>query len=289
MKKILLISHIKVQNANSISSPYTNGFPALTAFFGFIHALSRAVKKFNFKNLEFKSAAIICHDFKLHIYKTDFVYSIVSKAHPLKLNGKNAAFIEEGRCNLTVSLAIEYTGVDKIEEEYFLELIETSMRSTMKLAGGDILDFNSPELLKIADEKDLQQFKNKIMPGYAIIERRNLIIDAMNSGQDPMDAILDYLKIRHSCEVNGEKVKWISKRKIQGWIVPIATGFQAISPLNFAKNQRDPNYLHCFAESVITLGEFIMPHRVKRLEDLLWHTKIDIENGLYLCVNNQIT
>ena len=52
------------------------------------------------------------------------------------------------------------------------------------------------------------------MPGYALIERRDLMIEAMEQGQDAIDAMLDYLAIHHSCEQheeNGEaKVTWES-------------------------------------------------------------------------------
>ena len=38
---LLLLPHLRVQNANAISSPLTWGFPAPTAFLGFVHALER--------------------------------------------------------------------------------------------------------------------------------------------------------------------------------------------------------------------------------------------------------
>jgi CRISPR-associated protein Csy2 len=64
--------------------------------------------------------------------------------------------------------------------------------------------------------------------------------------------------------------------------VPIATGFHGISELGFAEHQRDPNTPHRFAESLVTLGEFVMPYRLKRLEQLLWHGRYDAQNNLYL-------
>ncbi len=65
--------------------------------------------------------------------------------------------------------------------------------------------------------------------------------------------------------------------------MPIATGFQGISPLGEAKNQRDPSVPHRFAESVVTLGEFVMAHKIKHLDDMLWAYHTDLENDLYLC------
>ena len=63
--------------------------------------------------------------------------------------------------------------------------------------------------------------------------------------------------------------------------MPIATGFHGISELGEAKNQRDPDTPHRFAESIVTLGEFKMPHRIKSIEDILW--RYYQEEDLYLC------
>ena len=62
-------------------------------------------------------------------------------------------------------------------------------------------------------------------------------------------------------------------------------GFQGISELGHAKNQRDVNTLHRFAESVLTLGEFVMPYRIESIDQLLWQYHVDLENNLYLCQN----
>lgn len=65
--------------------------------------------------------------------------------------------------------------------------------------------------------------------------------------------------------------------------MPIATGFQGISEIGTAKNQRDPHTPHRFAESLVTLGEFVMPYRITNLDDMLWQTHVDLEQNLYLC------
>ena len=125
------------------------------------------------------------------------------------------------------------------------------------------------------------------MPGYAIIERRELMIEAMEQGQDAIDALLYYLAVHHSCEQDDAgKVTWTSQRKTSGWIVPIATGFHGITELGQAKNQRDPDTPHRFAESVVTLGEFRMPHRIHSLDEILWRYHTDLEKNLYLCQQN---
>ena len=109
----------------------------------------------------------------------------------------------------------------------------------------------------------------------------------MKQGKDALDAVLDCLKVTHSSSVdeNG-KVIWTSKRNAQGWLVPIAVGFQGISELGIAKNQRDADTPHRFAEAVLTLGEFIMPYRIESIDQLLWQYHVDLENNLYLCQNS---
>ena len=75
MKQILLISRIKVHNANALSSPYTIGFPAMTAWLGTVHALQRKLNHAEFHTVVFKSVAVVCHDIDLQIFrgKGDFV------------------------------------------------------------------------------------------------------------------------------------------------------------------------------------------------------------------------
>jgi CRISPR-associated protein Csy2 len=69
--------------------------------------------------------------------------------------------------------------------------------------------------------------------------------------------------------------------------VPIATGFHGITELAQAENQRDPDTPHRFAESIVTLGEFIMPYRINDLDNMLWHYHTDLANNLYLCRQNK--
>lgn len=296
---LILLPHIRVQNANALSSPFTIGFPAMTAWLGAIHALQR---KLNMKNMPvtFSAVGVVVHQFDLQIYKGpgDFVYSIIGTGNPLepktgkdkpKGNAARPSFIEEARCHLEASILIEYAGIEAQEEQLMLDHLHQLLLGSMKLAGGDILDCTAPEIVR-----DFNIAKRKLMPGYALIERRDLMQAAMEQGQDAMAALLDYLTIHHTCtkeESNGEdRVSWQRQRKATGpngqtgWIVPIATGFHGISDLDNALNQRDPEVPHRFAESVVTLGEFKMPYRLQSSEDLLWRYHVEPENNLYLCV-----
>ena len=114
MSNYLLIKNISVQNANAMSSAFTVGFPAVTAFLGFMHALQRKINGMtDFEKIRFSSIGISCNDFKIHSYKgkKDFDYSIIGTANPLTKDGKRPSFIEEPRCNFVVSLVIACEGV----------------------------------------------------------------------------------------------------------------------------------------------------------------------------------
>ena len=290
MRYFLLISHLQLHNANAMSSPYTIGFPAMTAWLGAVHALQRKLNQQGC-DLNLSKVAVSCHDFNLQTYKGrgDFVHSIVGTANPLDKDGNRPAFIEEARCHLDVSLLIEVDSLSKKKREHLLEIVQGIVAS-MKFASGDVLSVKKCSVLDFDEdedqEKQLRPILNKLMLGHVLIERRDLVLASMQEGKDALDSVLDYLKVTHSSTQDEEgKVTWTSKRKVQGWLVPIAVGFQGISELGQAKNQRDASTPHRFAESVLTLGEFVMPFRIETIDQLLWQYHVDLENDLYLCQN----
>ena len=301
-KKILLIPHLRIHNANALSSPFTIGFPAMTAWLGATHALQRKLNEHGIA-VTIPATGVVSHQMDLQTYRgsNDFVSSIVGTGNPLEPqsekgkpegNAVRPSFIEEARCHLDVSLLIELQGMSQEQDDEIKVQVSHLLNSKMKVAGGDIQAFSPPAIFVIEDgnEADLRRLARKIMPGYVLIERRDLMIEAMQQGQDAIDALIDYVAIHHSCEQTDDgDVLWKSRRKTQadkppGWIVPIATGFHGISELGEAKNQRDPETLHRFAESLVTLGEFKMPHRFESMADMLWCYQVDSTNNLYQCV-----
>jgi CRISPR-associated protein Csy2 len=291
VKTVLIIPHILVHNANALSSPFTIGFPAMTAWLGATHALQRKLNSDGFEDLKFNATAVLSHkaDLQVHRGVGDYVNSIIGTSNPVDKDGKRPAFIEEARIHLDVSLVIEFSELHKRDEDRFLERVAHHLQSRMKMAGGDIFGFRKPTIERVEDEseEDIKRIRGKLMPSYAIVERKDLMLEAMDRGLDAMDALLDYVIINHASEQDEDgKVLWTSKRKSAGWIVPIATGFQAVSKLGKAKNQRDADKPHCFAESVVTLGEFKMVYKIESLDEILWHYSVDKEHGLYLCKQN---
>ncbi|WP_435550581.1 type I-F CRISPR-associated protein Csy2 [Desulfobacterium sp. N47] len=288
IRRLLLLPHIKIHNANALSSPFTIGFPAMTAWLGAVHALQRKVNGSGLTNVNFDSVAVVIHDMELQTYKGagDYVHSIIGMGNPLDKDGERSSFIEEARCHLDVSLLIEFPRIDKDDEEALIENVSHHLDASLKIAGGDILYFQKPLLHRIEEGNytELRKLTRQLMPGYAIIERCELMMEAMEQGQDAIAALLDYLAVHHTCEQDDTgNIIWTSQRQTSGWIVPIATGFHGITELGQAKNQRDPETPHRFAESVVTLGEFRMPHRIHSLDEILWSYHTDLEKNLYLC------
>lgn len=292
IEQVLILPHIKIHNANALSSPYTIGFPAVTGFMGAVHALQRKVNAKGL-NVSFDAVGIISHDANLQTYKgtNDFVHSIVGTGNPLDKTGSRSAFIEEARIHLDISLVVKFTGIELEQRDELIDLVNESLSGHMKIAGGDVFSHHNAQIhiVDTNEEEGLKKLQRQLMPGYALIERRDLMQGAMEEGQDALDSLIDYLAVHNNCEVTldevtqEEKIKWVSKRKVTGWVVPIATGFQGISDLGQAKNQRDEDTPHRFAESVVTLGEFKMPHRINHLDQLFWRYEFEEGSDLYLC------
>ncbi|WP_235602973.1 type I-F CRISPR-associated protein Csy2 [Piscirickettsia litoralis] len=277
---------LRIHNANALSSAYTIGFPAMTAWLGLAHALQRGLaEKFPCK---FAGVGVVSHDFNLQTYKgvRDFDSSIIGMASPLKRDGKRASFIEEPRCHLTVSLMIEYEALsfEEAPEYEIVELISKLLNSRLKFAGGDLMSHGKPERMIISDENKFKILKRKLMPGFLLRERRDLMIKSMEKEEgDALDSLLSYLSVHSSCDVVDEKVSWQRIRREKGWIVPIAVGFQGITPLGAAENQRDADTPHRFAESIITLGEFVVPYRLESVDEMLWRYHVNADKSQYVC------
>ncbi|MCU7833721.1 MAG: type I-F CRISPR-associated protein Csy2 [gamma proteobacterium symbiont of Taylorina sp.] len=287
MKDILLIPNVKIHNANALSSPYTIGFPAMTAWLGFMHALQRKLAQTEFEQIKFTGIIVSCLDMTLHTYKGsgDYVSSIVATSNPLDKSGKRPSFIEEARCDLEVTLAIE-CDMDFMGDDSFTNFIDKLLH-TMKIASGDLMSFKSSRLLEV-DNTQPRDLTKYLMPGFCLVSRQELMQKEMEQGNDAIDAMLTYLKTTTDIEIdeNHHVKKSKAHNKEKGWIVPIAVGYQGISELGNIENTRDPNTPHRFAESIVTLGEFKMPYHFETIEEMIWRYQEYNDNDLYLCHNS---
>lgn len=295
MKAYLLISRLSIHNANAMSSTLTIGVPAMTAWLGAIHALERKLGEIRepvLKGIRLVKTAVSYHKTNLQIYKGpgDYVNSLIGTANPLDEKGKRPSFIEDARIHLSVSLLIEVKGVDQGNSELFEQAVKEILLQ-MKMAGGDILDIGKIKVMYADEDKheSVRKVISALMPGYVVIERRDLMEGKELEGKDSLDRLLHYLKVHQTAEKDesGKVTGWKYEKAADGWIVPLAVGFKGLSSLGKVENQRDPDTPHRFAENVITLGEFKMAHRFHDIDDMMWHYAYEETNQLYLCKNQE--
>lgn len=290
MNRVIVIPHIKVMNANALSSPVTVGFPAMTSILGCIHALQRKLANIaGFEDVCFSRVGVANHSFTLKAYKDGGMYlgSLIGMGIPLNKKGERSSFIEEARCDLEITLVVEVKNITPVINDELPSRVFELMQKGMRIAGGDIMQLGKPKLLVLDDDSSLATLKRLLMPGYVLIERRSLMKEAMNEGLDGIDALLSFQKVYFNSSET-EPFVWESGRKTAGWIVPIATGYQAISDEIVSSFQRDHSTKHFFAESIVTLGEFVMPHRLRSVDDMLWSYTYDSEQTMYMCINEKI-
>ncbi len=253
MKAFLKLKRIKIENANAISG-LTYGFPSVTHFLGFTHALSRQIKSKGIE-LKFKGCAIIAHEHQIHKYQTggwgDAVFSLTR--NPPDKKGNSAAFNEEGKMHLTVSLLIE-CNFDKDDLEslnFSKEKFETLIKETafiQRLAGGIIIDINDVKFEEVPENlekksKFIRTEMRKLLPGFLLIEKSDLLAEHLMqlksecSEKDMMDAWLDFIALKSQAEKkeeNSEKieVEWgMIPKPSRGYLVPINIGYRAVSEL----------------------------------------------------------
>ncbi|MPM13691.1 hypothetical protein SDC9_60050 [bioreactor metagenome] len=106
-----------------------------------------------------------------------------------------------------------------------------------------------------------------------------------------LDAWLHASRFNHEPRIadNG-RVYWGDplRPKGSGWVVPIPVGYTALTPSHAAGSVLSARDMHTplrFVESVYSMGEWISPHRLTHLQELLWHAETDESQGLYRCRN----
>lgn len=317
---LLVLPRLRVQNANAVSSPLTWGFPSPTAFLGFVHALERRLASHS--DVTFGGVGIVCHAFEAQTFRPNRRQHLVftQSRNPVYLKrdiakfiaeGTPAAIVEEGRTHLEVSLVVAANGYfeEARHEEAFAQTAY-DLALGMRIAGGSVLPPTNhraprPEWVPWPDvqvdrRKAFVRLRRRLLPGFALIHRPDLLrerlseLQAHDANTNALDALLDLTRLNHhlvphqdGTEPDTGKVEWqLDKRP--GWLVPLAIGYAGISPL-YAPGEvtgaRDATTPFRFVESLYSLGQWIGPHRLGQLDQLLWHGTAEPATGLYRCVN----
>ena len=293
----LLLSHLRVQNANLVSSPITWGFPSPTAVLGFGDAIHRSTS--TELDIRVQGVGVVCHQFEPQVFRPPGKRHRVLQLtrNPVGKDGKPQALIERGRTHLEVSVVLGLSGAGLFDGRTDLaSLIEERARS-MRFAGGLILpEGRRPPVLVSADAEsaELKKLTRRLLPGFALVSRERALADrtaelrVKDANSTSLDALLDFARLNFECAQDAEDPQrghW-SIRKPRGWLVPIPCGYRAISPLyepGVVRHTRDATTPFRFVESIYSLGQWLSPHRVSDLTQLLWQQRYDAEHGLYRC------
>ncbi|WP_167386792.1 type I-F CRISPR-associated protein Csy2 [Aeromonas cavernicola] len=306
MKSTLLLHHLKVENANAISG-LTYGFPAISHFLGFTHALSRRLARDY--GLTLGGCAVIAHQVDVHSHpvggRGEQVFALTR--NPLTHEGNTAPFNEEGRMHLDISLLIEcHFNADDLpsgsgQDGDSLDLRIATLHQwfartipTLRVAGGTLLAIGKVQWREAYDEAALFRLRMSLLPGFALVCRHDLLskhhqqrLVAEPDGE-LLDSLLDFVTLRHRAQRDEkEEVSWQRVAKPEsGYLVPLAVGYQEISPIHdpgSVPSSRDQETPFRFVESIYTLGQWVSPHRIDDLDALLWRYRY--QEPYYLCEN----
>ncbi|MGE4450123.1 type I-F CRISPR-associated protein Csy2 [Castellaniella sp.] len=313
---LLVLPHVRVQNANAISSSLTHGFPSMTAFLGFMWALGRKLAQADIP-LKLEKIGVICH---WHQEQTQegYVRTFRLTRNPVDKDGSTAAIVEEGRIHLDLTLVFQLGVIEQEGETHPLFHSDGALRQkiawdirnlveAMRIAGGSVLPPKpgpgirvTPSLIGWPDQEAERQalfrrLRRQWLPGFALVGRDDLLQRRLEQLrlQDPeatvLDAWLDLSRFNYrSGRDEKDRVIWTHDRpEGSGWIVPIPVGYAALSDLyagGQVANARDQTTPFRFVEGVYSIGQWIGPHRLQRVQDLLWWGEAH-DDGLYRCCN----
>ena len=316
MKSLLILKRIKVQNANAIAG-LTWGFPGVSNFLGFTHALSRYVKQRH--GVQFGGCAVVCHGHQVLAHQPnqygEYVFALTR--NPLTKEGSTAPFNEEGRMHMDVSLVIECDFITEdldlgaasdIENTALFQQELADKIPTLRLAGGTIQSIQGVELHTLSEDFDesRREFRKamlRLLPGFMLVDRSSLLDEHFSNlrHQQPdatvLDAWMDFSALRYRAHpqlAEGETAdetmpaewRYVPKPG-EGWLVPLTTGFKAISPLyapGEVANARDTTVPFRFVESAYGIGQWISPHRIRDINHIFW--RYQQEGDWYLCKND---
>ncbi|MCH7423945.1 MULTISPECIES: type I-F CRISPR-associated protein Csy2 [Shewanella] len=319
MSQYLVLSHIEVQNANSIAG-FTWGFPAITGFLGFTHALSRKIsQKFGGEYDTALSGCVVisnaCQN-KVCQPKQYADFEFIQSRNPPVLeknkNGKKVPVIEEGKMNLTVSLVIELDKQLLLTDELVKQFEQTALDYSyqLRLAGGSILNIKQAKLLSASTSEQqamlLKKIKRLTMPGFVLLDssadleeqyQHLLATNDCSDDEQPtlFDAWLDFCALKSKAvpklaegqtepDMETDADWYYQPKPKNGYLVPLMTGYKAISQVYEAgevANTRDNTTPCCFVEAIHSVGEWKGVHSLTSISSAMWRYHHD--GQWYLC------
>jgi len=299
----LLFKRIHIENANTISSPITYGFPAVTGFLGAVHALSRKLQTLEAaNNLCLDGVLIACHDCQPQVYRqTPYSdYSFNQSRNPLLKSGKTASIVEEGKCHLTLTLGMELLAEKPISKDQGarLALQVQEMLMQQRIAGGSVRGFGGRQPAHFFLLNDAWQMTRHLVPAFILMEAKKDLeeLTAELQKNQPeataLDALIDLACLHHIPVGKNSSVQWQTRsaKTGRGWLVPIPLGYQGIAPAFAAgelANCRTKEYPAQYVEAVYSLGKWVFPHRIHDFTRAFWRYRHQAENDLYLVTQEE--
>lgn len=296
MSSLILLHRISVENANAIAG-LTYGFPAITHFLGFSHALSRRLRET--QGLRIDGCAVVSHKQQIHAHTPGRDYQFALTRNPLTREAKTSPFNEEGRMHMTVSLLLECHG-EIPNGEYGQRDLAAHLQQlcpTLRLAGGVIVNIEAITVTAMPScSRELRRLQWQLMPGFALRDRSRWLgehyqtLRVNDHDATLLDAWLDFAALKMQAEApednvrEGDPAGWHYVPKPQpGYLVPLTIGFQRISELyapGVVAKARDDQTPFAFTEAVYGVGEWCGLHRIQSLDDIFWRYRTT-ETGYY--------
>ncbi|MES9906059.1 MAG: type I-F CRISPR-associated protein Csy2 [Sedimenticola sp.] len=315
MSQYLILSRVNIQKANCIAG-FTWGFPAITHFAGFTHALQRKLSA-DF-DIAFSGCAVVSHYYQAHVYKPTprSNYEFIQSKNPAVLakhkTHSSPPIIEEGKMNLTASIIVQLskelaTTTERIER-FKQVVMEEAL--TNRLAGGSILSIDRVDLLSASTEEQTSTLNRRIkrltMPGFVLQDRSDYLMQHFeqlksdNPDAELLGAWLDFSARKFKAipklkdddqepSLETDAVWEFSPKPAKGWLVPIMVGYKAISEKystdevgDLRVSAADTSVTDCcFVEAVHSVGEWKSMHRISDMNEIIW--RYQHENDWYLC------
>ena len=259
----------------------------------------------------FAGVGIVCHHFEPQVSqpagRRHRVFCL--SRNPVGKDGGAPATVEEGRAHMEISLLIAVRDYfTDAEGQYLAEDLQQAAYG-MRLAGGSPLYRPGKRFAAtwhpvagnlVDDSTAFRKLRRRLLPGFALVQREDLLKVHLKEMREAapastaLDALLDLSRLNFEPLVTPaseagkpDTVDWQIRKK-PGWLVPLPIGYAGISDLyqpGQVANTRDDSTPFRFVESLYSLGEWVSPHRIQCIEQLLWTQEADAENGIYRCRN----
>lgn len=295
----LLLDRITVQGANTLSSPITYGFPAISGFLGAVHALNRRLAESGY-DIDLAGTLVACHEIHVQHYRphpyADFTFN--QSRNPILKSGKTASIIEEGKVHLTISLVVEVradrqTARELADNQEKFERLCIERLMQQRIAGGSVREIGA---VRLFDRYDEEEIKKSLLPAFVLMDARKDLIDITHELQKTqadateLDALLEVATLHHEpVDSSIDPSCWTTRscKTGKGWLVPIPVGFQALAPA-FAPEElahcRNPEYPSQYVEAIYGLGKWLFPTRLPELAQCFW--RYQQSNELFLITQN---